>query len=1470
MEQFAPVLTVPRHFWDREFGPGTSLPRPVSVSFEVDGQLAQNVPPQDCYVSLTEDSELRLSGLWSVCNDVFAGHVVVGWRRICEDELRLQLSSPRVDDTVGDSVDKKRRAPAHAAELQAKVPALGLSMLSAGRSPLGWDDREPQPEVSLPQLLGTMPPLPAVGSSAGVAMAWRGSGGGGRGRGAGRGRGQLRSSQTGRGCAKLVRTTTRLYIGVGQVREWLGEVNSRTELLVKVNLDSRLVAGVHQADLLYNRGAHYYWITSRTLKRAAMGKWFLGWSHSAAEGLVLLLRSPSRDEMAAAIAEGFQLKEEEEEEATDAGAGGGGGGGAPSGSPPGPSMRAAGGGGAGSERLGDQEAAALDRSDGLLLPAGTGRAGRAQATRSLAALAYGGGDGDLLMPPPAPVVGGLDLAAGGGVGSMGAGSAGGLLAQESPSLRRQAGSGWRSGPGPEEDEVVSGAMAHDGSEQRGGGRGGSNGPGGQVAHSGDPRLLLQQQRGALPTGSGGGGGPRRGTPALSTGSGADRERSHSQLRGDAGGLLDHHRDLEQLLGGAASTGSGGAGPSWLGQGPSYRGQQQSSRSGGSAGSEGRGGGGGSGSVLISGGTAARYTNFEEVPGGSAFGTAVLNLQADAGGQELLPGLQGGHGGGGGGPLPSVSQQIGGGLGPGRPPGGAGAGANAAGGAGVGPGGTLMSQAGPAASIASTPSHAAPTQLTAGSAGMLQNLASGVLGGPASSPLRLPANVSELLPPEYLPAAVSVRYTLDGSLQADVFGCEIHRTRQGHCHLFNLPSALLEGRLQQDWMISEDGCLVLCLKTAPPGQGLLQTQGTHPGTGLGEKGAGEAARGLPGPRGPNNPPSRTQPAAEAAAGRATELLPDASAALPPLGPGGGAAASAAAQRQQPESGAAAGAGTQGQGSGSGASGGDPGIVNATLPRKPDGKNPLFVARSTLESIYGPGPVQLPLPVIVRFQIGDELDPQVYLAEVVEAGAGQPQLLGTPADVLHGRILVGWGRMSIIGHKVLVPILEQREEPPQPAKAGVAATTGRPLSSDEASRLGATNGSGSGASGGSGASTQAPGGTPAASGALKSQPSHSVAAGFTAASGDMAKTRSPDTGVASMSGIPGGGGGGGGSTPAIRNLGQSPSAGGAAGGLLTGMPPPSAPPPLQPMLSGSMLPGVGSSKFPPTGSQALLNQGSNLLPAQASNLPLAGSSRPELAALNSRPSVALGARMSTPGLRAALSTPDLGGTGGGSPSGLLQTLASTSMPGPMHAPASRPPTAGGRPAGNTGWAHESGPAAGSGGGGLAAGLHAPSAFALSGPQLELAPSQQHPNQQLQQQQQQQDAGATAPSSRSGAPAASAAGNAAAPHRQEGQQPKTLAQFAAALGHVAMAARADGQTQPRLELDYSLGTAHRDGADNGGRSAGHGSARDGRGQARAQAQDAGQSNGAAMEEDMGARPPGARAVLRLLSAVEREPDT
>jgi collagen type III alpha len=85
----------------------------------------------------------------------------------------------------------------------------------------------------------------------------------------------------------------------------------------QVMMDSRMLPETHQADLLYNKGAHYYWITSRTLKRTAMGKWFLGWSHTSTEGLILLLRSPSREEIAAAIAEGFTPKDEEEEEGPD-------------------------------------------------------------------------------------------------------------------------------------------------------------------------------------------------------------------------------------------------------------------------------------------------------------------------------------------------------------------------------------------------------------------------------------------------------------------------------------------------------------------------------------------------------------------------------------------------------------------------------------------------------------------------------------------------------------------------------------------------------------------------------------------------------------------------------------------------------------------------------------------------------------------------------------------------------------------------------------------------------------------------------------------------------------------------------------------------------------------------------------------------------------------------------------------------
>lgn len=44
--------------------------------------------------------------------------------------------------------------------------------------------------------------------------------------------------------------------------------------------------------------------------------------------------------------------------------------------------------------------------------------------------------------------------------------------------------------------------------------------------------------------------------------------------------------------------------------------------------------------------------------------------------------------------------------------------------------------------------------------------------------------------------------------------QIHPDGHGACFLYNLPAAVLEGRVQRDWMVSEDGCLVLCLVTRP--------------------------------------------------------------------------------------------------------------------------------------------------------------------------------------------------------------------------------------------------------------------------------------------------------------------------------------------------------------------------------------------------------------------------------------------------------------------------------------------------------------------------------------------------------------------------------------------------------------------------------------------------------------------------------
>ncbi|KAG2492203.1 hypothetical protein HYH03_009450 [Edaphochlamys debaryana] len=112
------------------------------------------------------------------------------------------------------------------------------------------------------------------------------------------------------GVAKLVQATTRLYIGVGQVREWLGEVEERRQLDVKVQLDGRLQPKPHRGELLYNKGAHYYWVTGTSLRKLAKGKWFMGWRHSPEEGLVLLLRSPKDPEVKAARKEGVPLAKE--------------------------------------------------------------------------------------------------------------------------------------------------------------------------------------------------------------------------------------------------------------------------------------------------------------------------------------------------------------------------------------------------------------------------------------------------------------------------------------------------------------------------------------------------------------------------------------------------------------------------------------------------------------------------------------------------------------------------------------------------------------------------------------------------------------------------------------------------------------------------------------------------------------------------------------------------------------------------------------------------------------------------------------------------------------------------------------------------------------------------------------------------------------------------------------------------------
>ncbi|KXZ49247.1 hypothetical protein GPECTOR_22g839 [Gonium pectorale] len=566
------------------------------------------------------------------------------------------------------------------------------------------------------------------------------------------------------GCAKLVRTTTRLYIGVGQVREWLGEVGARTELQVKVMLDNRMLYGVHQADLLYNKGAHYYWITSRTLKRAAMGKWFLGWNYTSSDGLVLLLRSPSKDEIAAAIAEGFQAKEDEEETEL--------------------SEQVA-------QQQQQQQASQQQRLQPVQQPSmqafspPSPHGGRVQASRSLAALASTAyGDEDLVQQQPGP---------------------------------------------SELDDA---------------------GDGGQYQ-----RL-----------------GPLAGTVRLGAGDDEDA----------VSGLSEGHP-------------------------------------------------------------------VEPLP------------------QATVP------------PLPQRS-----GL------------------------GAMPSQLNATTSIASNPSLAGVTQLT-GAPSILQT--SGI-AGPIVAPLRLPANVSELLPPELLPAAVSVRCTLDGVLLPDVFSCEIHRSRSGHCYLYNLPPSVLDGRSQQDWMISDEGCLVLCIVSLPQQPTLVENISVRSGPsnqagGLPSAGGSVGAERITGLRGR---PSVEDPGLARVQRQRSAVDRDPAARTAYTG-----------SLEQPEMIRHVGPAEMLEAEMAGPEDCVPVSMPIIEPKAEPGRTSLLVPRQAIESLYGA--VELPFPVLVRYQVDGELEPQLWLA-VVQERNGELVLKGPPTDLLLGRTLVGWRRVIVLFHQLLVPCLETR--------------------------------------------------------------------------------------------------------------------------------------------------------------------------------------------------------------------------------------------------------------------------------------------------------------------------------------------------------------------------------------------------------------------------------------------------------------
>ncbi|GIL51153.1 hypothetical protein Vafri_7221 [Volvox africanus] len=923
MQSLAPIITVPRRFWDREYG-GCPLPKAVTVTFEVAGQPVDDVSAHG-YVSVAEDSELRLSGLWAVSQDRFPGHLVFGWSRVGDDTIMLQLQPPDSADEQGPGIDRKRQAPTDLSEPQAKLQAL------SARLALDWDSlREPagtglmldwRPEGRDGARLAAEQTQRLVTPSALLPGARFGQRRGGS---AGRLRGGSRATATGRGCAKLVRTTTRLYIGVGQVREWLGEVGARTELQVKVMLDNRMLNGVHQADLLYNKGAHYYWITSRTLKRTAMGKWFLGWNHTPTDGLVLLLRSPSKDEIAAAIAEGFQGKEDDED--TDM-----------------------------SEQ--QQQQMQLQFQQQQLFQAlspPSPHPGRIQPTRSLPALAYGDEEGMMLLQQQPPV------------SELEDATEGGQYHRGTPLT-----AGMRLGPGGDEDEAVSGLSGD--SELR------------RALGPSDPRLMVAIAAAELQRGVYGGSGTpsasnlgRRTTPVPGGGLAVGR---------GYGGVRDS-REMQQLLpGGRSQPGAGGT--PGIGS-PTYR--EPVARTG----SEGLNPPGGTGTPpsqpRASAAPPTRFTNFSEVPGGTAFANVPMSSENIG----LEPQQQ-----------QQQQQQRGGAA-------------------------AMPSQLGATTSIASNLSLAGATQLT-GAASMLQ--ASGV-AGPIAAPLRLPTNVSELLPPEYLPAAVSVRCTLDGTLQPDIFACEIHRNRHGYCYLYNLPPTVLEGRSQQDWMISEDGCLVLCLKTVQQANVLVENKSvrSNPSNPQGGTLGGGGSSNVDTPGGRGQPPGRGHASLDKPSmGRAQRKSSDADLAAvsaksqpPDALTGTGVERSPKAQdpHEQAQQAQAMAEDTDV------AITAEPAHVVAALPveRKPDTKRDraaqLLVPRQAIESLYGT--VLLPHPVLLRYQIDGEQEQQVYLAEVADAGAGELYLRGASMEPLVGRVLVGWGRGNVLSHQLLVVRLETRPE------------------------------------------------------------------------------------------------------------------------------------------------------------------------------------------------------------------------------------------------------------------------------------------------------------------------------------------------------------------------------------------------------------------------------------------------------------